>query len=47
MPGMMMVRMPTAMPSRPTTASHQRGAGAPPMIAAASASAPSIKAKMP
>jgi hypothetical protein len=44
MPGQAKVRIPTAMPKSPTSASHQRGAGAPPMTASARASTPSASA---
>src|SRR5262245_50313366 len=46
-PGHRNVMVPAAMPSKPTTASHQRGDGVLPVIAAASAKMPSARAKAP
>jgi hypothetical protein len=47
MPGQAKVRIPAAIPRSPIAASHQRGAGAPPMTADMSASKPSMKAYTP
>jgi hypothetical protein len=46
-PGHANVSTPIRMPQTPTTASHQRGAGTPPVIAAITAHTPSTRANAP